>query len=121
MNPVNWFEIPVKNINESKAFYEAAFGFEMLIHKMGDILMAWFPSANNESGASGSLIEGESYEPSHLGSMVYFSVDDIEAVLTKVVENKGKILNAKMDIGEYGFFAHFEDIAGNRIGLHSMK
>ena len=29
-------------------------------------------------GAAGALIRGESYEPSHAGSVVYFTVDDIE-------------------------------------------
>jgi predicted enzyme related to lactoylglutathione lyase len=72
-------------------------------------------------GATGSLILAESYVPSQSGSMVYFSVDDIEVVLEKVSENGGSIFNPKTSIGEHGFVGHFLDTEGNRIGLHSNK
>ena len=71
MNPVNWFEIPATDINESRAFYEYIFS--------------------------------------------------IEDTLVKIKEKSGKALHDKMSIGEYGFVAHFEDNAGNRVALHSTK
>lgn len=52
--------------------------------------------------------------------LIYFAVSDIEATLDKVVKtNKGKVLLPKTDIGEYGFYALFEDTEENRIGLHT--
>ena len=122
MNPVNWFEIPAKDIKESKAFYEYVFSIEMQLTEMGPLTMAWFPfGEQNTPGATGTLVQAESYNPSHDGTMVYFSVESIEDTLVKVKEKGGKVITEKMDIGEYGFVAHFEDNAGNRIGLHSTQ
>lgn len=121
MNPVNWFEIPAKDINESKKFYDHIFGYDLKITEMGPLTMGWFPFDNEKPGATGTLVQAESYTPSYEGTMVYFSVESIENTLAKVKEKGGKVISDKMDIGEYGFVAHFEDIAGNRIGLHSEK
>lgn len=120
-NPVNWFEIPVKNMNRAKTFYQRIFDVELSLNEMGSAEMAWFPMTVNVPGASGSLIKAETNVPSHQGSMVYFTVDDIEQVLQKVTEQGGKIINPKMSIGEYGFVAHFEDCEGNRVALHSRQ
>lgn len=68
-----------------------------------------------------TLIKGEGYTPSFDGSMVYFSVDDIEATLAKIDSNGGKTLMEKTGIGEHGFIAHFEDSEGNRVSLHAVS
>lgn len=83
--------------------------------------MAWFPMETGIEGASGALIKAETYVPSYNGSMVYFSVDDIEGTLERVKTNGGKIIRGKSSIGEYGFVGHFEDCEGNRIALHSDR
>lgn len=121
MNPVNWFEIPAKDIKESKAFYDAVFGYDLQIVEMGDTVMAWFPFDPEKPGVTGSLVQYDGYVPSHDGSMVYFSVEDVADYLEKVKSNGGKVVSEKMSIGEYGFVGHFEDVAGNRVGLHSEK
>lgn len=118
---VNWFEIPATDLERTKAFYETVFGVELSIQELGPLRMAWFPMVEGAAGASGTLVQAESYEPSHAGSMVYFSVDDIDATLERAVANGGKVLHPKMSIGEYGFVGHFEDCEGNRIGLHSDR
>lgn len=119
--PVNWFEIPVNDLDRAKKFYEKIFNAELTINEMGPLKMAWFPMEEGMDGATGTLIKADDYTPSHDGSLVYFSVDDIDGILKKVTVHGGKILNAKMSIGEHGFFAHFEDCEGNRIALHSTK
>ena len=120
-NPVNWFEIPVKEIARARLFYEKVFRVELTPEEMGPYTMTFFPWLENAPGAAGSLMKGETYEPSHAGTVVYFSVDDIEETLRKVNANGGRILLPKKSIGEYGFIAHFEDTEGNRLALHSMK
>jgi len=79
---------------------------------MGPMEMGWFPIEQNGVGATGTLIKGEGYTPSFDGSMVYFSVGDIEATLTKIESNGGKtlmgktsilIINMKMNIEMAGF------------------
>ncbi len=120
-NPVNWFEIPVKDVARARKFYEKVFGLELTPEEMGPYTMTFFPWTENAPGAAGTLIKGEGYEPSHAGTLVYFSVDDIEETLLKVTANGGRTLFPKKSIGEYGFIAHFEDTEGNRLALHSMK
>lgn len=121
MNPVAWFEIPAPDINKSKSFYDYIFGMDIQINEFGGEIMGWFPFDPTKAGCSGALIQSESYIPSYDGTMVYFSVDDIIGTLSKVKEKGGKVITQKMSIGEYGFVAHFEDIAGNRVGLHSEE
>ena len=53
--------------------------------------------------------------------MVYFEVSDIEGTLAKVGAEGGKTLVPKMEIGEFGFIALFQDTEGNRLGLHAMQ
>ena len=120
MNPVNWFEIPTKDINRAKSFYEKVFGVKLDLQNMDNLKMAWFPMEDDAPGSTGSLVQADAYKPSYEGTLVYFSVEDIDGTLTKVEKNGGKILNKKMSIGEYGFVGHFEDTEGNRVALHSM-
>lgn len=119
-NAVNWFEIPVNDIDRAKKFYENILGYELALNEMGPWEMAWFPMEKDGAGATGTLVKGEGYTPSNAGSMVYFSVSDIEETLTKVNENGGSTLNPKTSIGEFGFIAHFSDTEGNKVALHSV-
>ena len=118
-NPVGWFEIPVSDLNRAKAFYEHLLGTSLQIMNMGPMEMAWFPGRPDGPGAAGTLIKSEGYEPSQAGTLVYLSVDDIEAALTRAQERGGQTLVPKMSIGEHGFIAHFQDSEGNRVALHS--
>ncbi len=120
-NPVNWFEIPVSDLDRARTFYQTVFGFEMPLQEMGPLKMAWFPMEQNAQYATGSLVKAEMYVPSMEGSMVYFSVDDIEATLGRIAENGGTVLNPKTPIGDFGFVAHFRDSEGNRVALHSVS
>ena len=118
-NPVNWFEIPVHDLERAKQFYEIVFGFQLSLNEMGLMKMAWFPMSQGGGGATGTLMKSEDYKPSRTGTLVYFSVTDIEATLAKVGANGGQTLMPKTGIGEHGFIAHFQDCEGNRVALHS--
>ena len=121
VNPVQWFEIPVEDMERAKTFYENVFGFELKVVPLGEFTMAWFPWVQGARGSAGTLVKANGYVPSHSGSMVYFGVEDIMATLANVEENGGKILRQKMSIGEFGFVGHFQDSEGNRVALHSIK
>ena len=118
-NPVNWFEIPVNDLERAKQFYEAVLGLPLSLNEMGPMKMAWFPMTPGTSGATGTLMKAEGYTPSHAGTLVYFSVTDMEGTLAKVDAHGGKTLLPKTGIGEHGYIAHFEDCEGNRVALHS--
>lgn len=119
MNPVNWFEIPTSDLDRAKTFYETVIGVELNRQDVMGLPMAWFPMTPGAAGSSGALIQQEDYVPSHEGSLVYLSVDDVAAALDRVRSAGGKVITEKMSIGEYGFVGHFEDSEGNRVGLHS--
>ena len=121
MNPVIWFEIPVSNMDRSKTFYEAVFGYKLTVVEMEPRQMAMFPMEMNAPGIGGALVKEETFVPSYAGSLVYFSVAEIPGTLDKVIKNNGKLLIPKTAIGEYGFCAYFEDSEGNRIGVHTVN
>jgi len=118
---VNWFEIPVKDLDRAVRFYEKAFDVKLSTEEMAGLKMAMFPFKQGAPGAAGSLVQGASYEPSHAGSVVYFTVEDIPETLRRITANGGRTLMPKTGIGEYGSIAQFEDTEGNRLALHSMK
>jgi predicted enzyme related to lactoylglutathione lyase len=120
-NAINWFEIPVKDFNKAKAFYETILGAKLQVMEAMGMKSAFFP-ADLQNGIGGCLIEGPGYEPSPKGSLVYLNGgDDLSVPLSKVEAAGGKILLPKTAIGPNGFMAHFTDTEGNKVGLHSMK
>ena len=118
---VNWFEIPTIDLTRAKDFYEYVLGVSLSLQEIGPLKMAWFPMIEGAPGATGALMQAEGYIPSHEGTLVYLSTDDIDAALNRVVEKGGKVIRGKMAIGEYGFTAAFEDSEGNRVAFHSVS
>ena len=121
-NAINWFEIPVNNFDEAKKFYETILGADMHLMEAMGMKSAFFPAEMETGGIGGCIIQGEGYEPSPKGSLVYINGgDDLGVPLSKVEAAGGKILLPKTAIGQNGFMAHFTDPEGNKVGLHSMK
>jgi predicted enzyme related to lactoylglutathione lyase len=118
-NALNWFEIPASDIERAIKFYNTILDTELVPMEAGDgFPMGMFPA---EDGVSGAVIQGEGYVPSTAGSVVYLNGgDDLQVVLDRVEAAGGKPTTPKIDIGENGFVAFFEDSEGNRVGLHSM-
>ena len=119
-NQVGWFEIPTSDLKRAIAFYEHVFQVTLEQHDMGPLKMAWFPMKEGETGAPGSLVEAKEYTPSADGTLVYFSVADIDEACRKATTQGGTVLHEKKSIGEFGFVAILQDTEGNRIGIHSQ-
>jgi len=123
-NPVGWIEVPVNDIERAQKFYSEYFGYKM--DRKPDHMgyeVCWFPM-DEGYGAAGMLIKGNSYVPSHEGSLLYFTAPNGGTVadgLAKAKTMGQKILVPLTDIGEHGFYACIEDSEGNRIAIHSMK
>ena len=118
--PVVWFEIPTSDLDRAKKFYEAVFACELTSMGSGDMKMFQFPTKDDAYGTSGTLVKMNGYKPNPTGTLIYFSVGDIDETLNRVIIAGGKISLPKMSIGEYGVIAHFEDSEGNKIGIHAM-
>jgi predicted enzyme related to lactoylglutathione lyase len=115
-NPVVYFEIPVTDIDRASAFYEAVLGYSLTRQTIDGYAMALFPAVDG-AGASGALAQGDVYVPAKTGPIVYFGVDDIDAVQARAVAQGGKLLLKKQPVGDALFVGEIEDSEGNRIGL----
>lgn len=122
-NAINWFDIPVNDIQRAKTFYEKLLDVELQLLSFGNGLqMAVFPV--EEGCVSGALTQHpDHYVPSKTGSLVYLNGNpDLGIMLEKVEPQGGKILMPKSLISEHwGHMALFEDTEGNRIALHSIN
>lgn len=120
-NPVGYFEIPVTDMERAIRFYTALLGVTFEREKIDGYDMALFPFDPNGSGASGALAKGDVYVPSQTGPILYFRVDDIDAVLARALALGSMVLYPKKDIGPNGFVAEIGDSEGNRIALHMPR
>ena len=121
MNQVNWFEIPVTDLERAVKFYSEVFKVELSLMEMPGMKMAMFQGEKDKPFATGSLVQGENLVPSTDGTTVYFYCDDLSNELQLIEKLCGKVINPKTSIGEMGFTAHFIDCEGNKVALHSMK
>lgn len=119
-NAINWFEIPVTDFARARAFYEGVLGRPIETMNMGPSTMG-FLSTSHE-GVGGAIVQGDGTAPSRSGTLVYLNGgDDLAPMLARVEGAGGSVAVPKTDIGSgFGFFAHFVDTEGNRVGLHSM-
>ena len=121
-NPVAWFEIPVTDMARAVTFYESVFRLPIRVETTeDDSMMGWFPMSESAYGISGSLVKAKGYVPTLGGLVIYFSEPNIDGTLERVRKSGGNVITEKTDIGNYGYFAWFEDTEGNRIGLHTMR
>jgi predicted enzyme related to lactoylglutathione lyase len=117
---ISWFEIPVTDFARAKAFYEAVLGRPIETMTMGPSTMGFLSTSPDAVG--GCIVQEPGVEPSRTGTLVYLNGgDDLAPMLARVEGAGGSVVVPKTDIGSgFGFFAHFIDTEGNRVGLHSM-
>ena len=124
-NAINWFEIPVKNFDRAKKFYETIMGAEINVmppNPKMPMRYGMLPFDMKNGGIGGGIVEGEGYEPSQKGSTVYLNGgDDLSKPLAKVEKAGGKIVMPKTAIGENGHMAMFIDTEGNKVAFHSQN
>ncbi|PWQ93312.1 VOC family protein [Leucothrix pacifica] len=115
-----WFDIPVTDMERAKQFYSEVFDFDFQDMDMNGMKMAMI--GGEETDTCGMLVQGEGYEPSAAGQVVYFGSDDLAPVLARAVERGSEVHVPKTNIGDgMGYFSLFLDSEGNRIGLYSMN
>jgi len=120
-NLINWFEIPVSDLNRAKTFYQGVLNVEINEVDMHGTKMGFFPS--DGKGVSGALVQGDGYETSSSGSLVYLNGGkDLNNSLKHVGRLGGKVIVEKTQITpEMGYFALFMDSEGNKVALHSIN
>lgn len=121
MNAVNWFELPVSDMDRAKKFYGTVFNVEFQHIPNPNMEVQAFPWVQGAPNSPGCLVKSDHYKPHSDGLMIYFSCNDCAEELGRVEAAGGKVMNPKMSIGEFGYVAHFFDTEGNRVGLHSRQ
>lgn len=121
-NAVNWFEIPVKDLERATKFYQKILGQKMQVMEAMGMKSAFFPADMENGSVGGCLIVGKGYKPAASGTLIYLNGGaNLSTILSKIEKAGGKIILPKTAIGHNGFMAHFKDTEGNKVGLHSMK
>lgn len=122
-NAINWFEIPVTDLQRAKHFYQVIFSIHMEDMNMENLHMAAFPYEDGSGKASGALAMSDFHKPSADGVVIYLNGNpDLSTVLDKVGQEGGKVVMPKTQISpEIGYMAFFIDTEGNKIGLHSQQ
>jgi predicted enzyme related to lactoylglutathione lyase len=120
-NALNWFEIPVQDLNRATRFYEEVLGETLKHETFAGTPMAIFARAQ-ATDLGGALIQDGRRKPSPDGSLVYLNAaGKLDACLERVARAGGSVLVPKTDIGDPGFIALVRDTEGNTLGLHAPR
>jgi len=118
-NVAVWFEIPASDFDRAVGFYEKVFETRLITENMGGAQLGVFPY--EQPAMSGCVIKGEGYKPGNGGPVIYLeSKGALDGPLSRAVAAGGKVATPKTALPPgMGFYAHFVDSEGNRVGLHS--
>lgn len=119
MNAINWFEIPVEDMDRAVRFYEALLGYDLRRENFMDVPHAIIKSSKDGDGVGGALIQDKKRKPAGAGTCVYLNSPDIEAALKRATAVGGDVLQPKTSIGPMGSIALVKDTEGNLVGLHT--
>jgi hypothetical protein len=111
-----WFEIPVTDMERSKAFYSAVLRTSFVDDNSGPNPMANFAVEDFNSGVSGHLYPGKPAADGSGPTIHLAAPEPLEETLQRVGPNGGKVLSPIVKIPP-GRFAYCLDPDGNSIGL----
>jgi predicted enzyme related to lactoylglutathione lyase len=120
---ISWFEIPAKNFERAKAFYEQVFAIA-LVPMDPARPMAAFPADWTKGEVAGAIAGGADAEPTDQGVRVFLAGgDDLAVVLARIEPAGGKVVlpKTRIPMEGAGFMAMFIDTEGNKIGLSSPR
>ena len=120
-NAINWFEIPAKDLDRACSFYSSVLRGDIHREEIMGQKMGFLPHGQQEVG--GALVEGEGYEPSQAGPLVYLNGGlDLAEPLSRVELAGGTVVLPKTKISdEIGYMAIINDTEGNKIAFHSPQ
>lgn len=116
-----WVEIPVKDLERAKAFYEAVFKLEPV--EIADdgvrrtATLFWEAGESQRPGIS--LNQTANFEPSDKGTLVYLATgENINVLLARVEAAGGRVTAPRTSMGEAGNYALVLDTEGNTLCLY---
>jgi predicted enzyme related to lactoylglutathione lyase len=113
------FEIPFDDGDRARAFYQNAFGWNLMpIPEMSYTIVSTGPSGEQGPTEPGYIGGGMMQRSEGCqGPVITVDVDDIDASLAKVEELGGTTVRPRQEVGQMGFAAYFTDPEGNLMGL----
>ena len=120
-NALTWFEIPVTDLARASRFYGSVLQQTLNKQQFGPHELMVF--AYQQPGVGGCLMQGEVYQPSPQGAVIYLAVaDTMGAALSRAAQAGGKVALGRTALpGDMGCYAHIIDSEGNRVGLHAAS
>lgn len=121
LHSLSWFEIPVADLERAETFYRVVCDQPLHRETIGESKIAVFPKSGD--GVGGCLFcSPHGPAPSRDGTLVYLNAEpSLDAALGRVERAGGRIALPRTALPPgMGFFAHFIDCEGNRVGLHAM-
>lgn len=119
---INWFEIPVLDMDRAQRFYETLLGQPLRREQMGpQVSLAVFPYTDPATGGC-LFFDGGRTQPAPQGTLVYLNGGDkLDDALARLAQAGGVVSTPRVDLPPgMGCFVHFTDSEGNRLGLHAM-
>lgn len=120
---LNWFEIPVADMDRAVRFYEALTRQSLKREAFGGPgqELAVFPG-DREADVRGALFKSPAMQPAAQGTLVYLNAGDaLDPWLSRAESAGGRVAQPKVTLPEgMGCFAHIIDSEGNRVGIHAL-
>ena len=137
---IQWIQIPSSDLKRASSFYEDIFDASFFFEELNGIPHAVFKSNKGQKEIiHGAIIEIKDYKPAGIGPVLFFdATGDFETIMDLIVEKGGKIIKEKTLItnkesndsftipntyidNNPGYYAHFLDSEGNKMGLYGTN
>ncbi len=120
---LNWFEIPVTDMDRALRFYTALTGRPLRREAFGapDSEMGVF-DVDGSDDVKGALLQSPASRPTADGTLVYLNASpSLDVCLQRAVAAGARVAQPKVTLPDgMGCFAHIIDSEGNRVGLHAL-
>ncbi len=113
------FEIPYDDGDRARAFYEAAFGWQLMTvpgmgYTLRHVRAQRRPGPDRAGFINGGLMQRQDQ---FTAPNIVIDVENLEDALKAVSEAGGSTVAERHAVGDMGFSAYFKDPEGNLIGL----
>lgn len=114
---INWFEIPVADMDRAIKFYEPVMQVALRRGRWTWLSWRFFPHEDPATG--GALAKFDGVTPSSQGAIIYLHTDNLAATLDRIASAGGECVFGPLELPQgIGTIALFTDSEGNRVGLH---
>lgn len=111
-----WNELMTNDIEQAKAFYHDALGWEFQPMPMENGATYWLVPGEPMPICGMFPMEGSDFDGASDHWLAYISVDDVDARVEKALANGGKLMRPAFDVPEIGRIAMIQEPGGAQIG-----